>query len=90
LSAACESPARGVRITAQLIGVANDSQVWGERYDRDLNDIFALQDEISKAIVAALKLTLLPEEKQALGERGTNNPEAYKLYLDGAAVLAAG
>ena len=70
-----------VRITAQLIGVANDSQVWGERYDRDLNDIFALQDEISKAIVAALKLTLLPEEKQALGERGTNNPEAYKLYL---------
>jgi adenylate cyclase len=70
-----------VRITAQLIGVANDSQVWGERYDRDLNDIFALQDEISKAIVAALKLTLLPEEKQALGERGTTNPEAYKLYL---------
>lgn len=70
-----------VRISAQLIGVANDAQVWGERYDRDLNDIFALQDEISKAIVAALKLTLLPEEKQALGERGTTNPEAYKLYL---------
>ena len=70
-----------VRITAQLIGVANDSQVWGERYDRDLNDIFALQDEISKAIVAALRLTLLPEEKQALEQRGTTNPEAYKLYL---------
>jgi adenylate cyclase len=70
-----------VRITAQLIGAANDSQVWGERYDRDLNDIFALQDEISKAIVAALKLTLLPEEKQALEQRGTTNPEAYKLYL---------
>jgi adenylate cyclase len=70
-----------VRITAQLIGAANDSQVWGERYDRDLNDIFALQDEISKAIVAALKLTLLPEEKHALEQRGTTNPEAYKLYL---------
>jgi len=70
-----------VRITAQLIGAANDSQLWGERYDRDLNDIFALQDEISKAIVAALKLTLLPEEKQALEQRGTTNPEAYKLYL---------
>jgi adenylate cyclase len=70
-----------VRITAQLIGAANDSQLWGERYDRDLNDIFALQDEISKAIVAALKLTLLPEEKQALEQRGTSNPEAYKLYL---------
>ncbi len=70
-----------VRITAQLVGAANDSQVWGERYDRDLNDIFAMQDEISKAIVAALKLTLLPEEKQALEQRSTTNPEAYKLYL---------
>jgi adenylate cyclase len=70
-----------VRITAQLVGAVNDSQVWGERYDRDLNDIFALQDEISKAIVAALKLTVLPEEKQALEQRGTTNPEAYKLYL---------
>ncbi len=70
-----------VRITAQLIGAANDAQLWGERYDRDLNDIFALQDEISKAIVSALKLTLLPEEKQALGQRSTTNTEAYKLYL---------
>ena len=70
-----------VRITAQLISTANDAQVWGERYDRDLNDIFVLQDEISKAIVAALKLTLLPEEKQALEQRSTTNTEAYKLYL---------
>jgi adenylate cyclase len=70
-----------VRITAQLINAANDAQVWGERYDRDLQDIFALQDEISKAIVAALKLTLLPEEKEALEQRSTTNPEAYKLYL---------
>lgn len=70
-----------VRITAQLIGAANDSQLWGERYDRDLYDIFALQDEISKAIVAALKLTLLPGERQALEQRGTTQPEAYKLYL---------
>ena len=70
-----------VRITAQLIGATNDAQVWGERYDRDLNDIFVLQDEISKAIVAALKLTLLPEEKQALEQRSTTNTEAYKLYL---------
>ena len=70
-----------VRITAQLIDAAKDAQVWGERYDRDLNDIFALQDEISTAIVAALKLTLLPEEKQALELRSTSNAEAYKLYL---------
>ena len=70
-----------VRITAQLVSAANDSQIWGERFDRDLNDIFALQDEISKAIVAALRLTLLPEEKKALEQRSTANSEAYKLYL---------
>ena len=70
-----------VRITAQLIDAAKDAQVWSERYDRELNDIFALQDEISKAIVAALKLTLLPEEKEALAQRSTSNAEAYKLYL---------
>jgi adenylate cyclase len=70
-----------VRITAQLISASNEAQVWGERYDRDLNDIFALQDEISKAIVAALKLTLLPEEKRALEQRATTNVKAYKLYL---------
>ena len=70
-----------VRITAQLVNAANEAQVWGERYDRDLNDIFALQDEISKAIVAALKLTLLPEEKRALEQRATTNVQAYKFYL---------
>jgi adenylate cyclase len=70
-----------LRITAQLIDASNESQVWGERYDRDLNDIFALQDEISRAIVAALKLTLLPEEKRALEQRATTNVKAYKFYL---------
>lgn len=70
-----------VRITAQLVNASNEAQVWGERYDRDLKDIFALQDEISKAIVAALKLTLLPEEKRALEQRATTNVKAYKFYL---------
>ena len=70
-----------VRITAQLIEVSNDNHVWAERYDRDLNDIFALQDEISQAIVKALKLKLLPEEKKAIEQRGTTNLEAYNLYL---------
>jgi adenylate cyclase len=70
-----------VRITAQLIDASNDAQVWGERYDRQLSDIFALQDEISKAIVSALRLTLLPAEKNALEQRSTTNAEAYKLYL---------
>jgi len=70
-----------VRITAQLIEVSKDNHVWAERYDRDLNDIFALQDEISQAIVKALKLKLMPEEKKAIEQRGTTNLEAYNLYL---------
>ncbi len=70
-----------VRITAQLIDGKSDDHVWAERYDRDLSDIFALQDEISEAIVKALKLKLLPEEKKAIEQRGTNNLEAYKFYL---------
>ena len=70
-----------VRITAQLIEAASDNHVWAERYDRDLNDIFELQDEISQAIVKALKLKLLPEEKKAIEQRGTTNLEAYNLYL---------
>jgi len=70
-----------VRITAQLIDGSNDGHVWAERYDRDLNDIFAIQDEISRAIVDALKVKLLPEEKKAIERRGTENVEAYNLYL---------
>jgi adenylate cyclase len=72
-----------VRITAQLIDASNDSHVWAERYDRDLNDVFALQDEISQAIVAALKVKLMPAEKKAIETRSTHNPEAYQLYLLG-------
>src|SRR5262249_41343623 len=70
-----------VRITAQLIDGAAGDHVWAERYDRDLRDIFALQDERSPAIVAALKLKLLPEEKKAITHRGTESVEAYNLYL---------
>lgn len=70
-----------VRITAQLIDGASGGHVWAERYDRDLTDIFAIQDEITKEIVAALRLTLLPEEKKAIEQRGTTSAEAYSLYL---------
>jgi adenylate cyclase len=70
-----------VRINAQLIDGATNDHVWAERYDRDLSDIFALQDEISEAIVNALKLKLLPEEKKAIEQRGTESVEAYNLYL---------
>ena len=72
-----------VRITAQLIDGKTGDHLWADRYDRDLDDIFAIQDEISKAIVAALKLKLLPEEKKAIERRGTTNVEAYNLYLLG-------
>jgi adenylate cyclase len=70
-----------VRITAQLIDGATGDHLWAERYDRDLNDIFAIQDEISEAIVAALRLKLLPDEKKAIEQRGTTDVEAYNLYL---------
>ncbi len=72
-----------VRITAQLIDGKTDEHVWAERWDRDLNDIFALQDEISEAIVKALKVKLLPEEKKAIEQRGTTNLEAFQTYLMG-------
>jgi len=70
-----------VRITAQLIDGATGDHVWADRYDRDLTDIFEIQDEISKAIVEALKVKLLPEEKKALEQRGTTSADAYNFYL---------
>lgn len=70
-----------VRITAQLIDGVTGEHLWADRYDRDLDDIFAIQDEISKAIVSALKLKPLPEEKKAIERRGTTNVEAYNMYL---------
>jgi adenylate cyclase len=70
-----------VRITAQLIDGETGDHVWAERYDRDLTDIFAIQDELSKAIVDALKIKLLPQERRAIENRGTENVEAYNLYL---------
>ena len=70
-----------VRITAQLIDGAKGDHIWAARYDRDLTDIFEIQDEISKAIVDALKVKLLPAEKKAIESRGTSDVEAYSLYL---------
>ena len=70
-----------IRISAQLIAGDTGRHLWAERYDRDLTDIFAIQDEISNAIVKALQLTLLPEEKKAIERRDTSNAEAYRFYL---------
>jgi len=70
-----------VRISAQLVDCADNGHIWAERYDRDASDIFELQDEISHAIVKALRLQLLPEEKRAIERRGTDSVEAHDLYL---------
>ena len=70
-----------LRISGQLIDALSGHHLWAERYDRQLADIFDVQDEISKAIVEALKLKLLPSEQQAIQQRGTANAEAYNLYL---------
>ncbi len=70
-----------IRITAQLIDGSSGNHVWAERYDRELTDIFEIQDEISKSIVGALKLQLLPSESDAFADRGTSSVDAYNLYL---------
>jgi len=72
-----------VRINAQLIEGATGGHIWADRYDRDLTDIFAVQDEITRTIVDQLKVTLLPEEKKAIEQAPTQNVEAYTYYLKG-------
>ncbi len=72
-----------LRITAQLINIEDGFHIWSEKYDRELDDIFAIQDEISLAIVKKLKVKLLGEERSALVKRHTINQEAHNLYLKG-------
>ncbi|MGN2243877.1 TPR end-of-group domain-containing protein [Frateuria sp. GZRR33] len=72
-----------VRITAQLIDVASDSTLWAETYDRELRDVFAIQDDIAQSIVDALKVTLSPKERRAIQYVATANVQAYDDYLRG-------
>jgi adenylate cyclase len=72
-----------VRITAQLVDGLNAAHVWAESYDRELKDIFALQDEVRQKIVLALKVKLTPEEQERFKRFPTNNLEAYDLLLRG-------
>jgi len=76
-----------LRITVQLIDGSTGGHLWAERFDRDFGDIFALQDEISKCVVGALKIKLLPNELKAITTRSTTNTEAYECYLQGRALL---
>lgn len=72
-----------IRITAQLINAADGFRLWSDQYDRQLNDIFDIQEEISLAIVKALKVEVFQDERANLLKRGTESTEAYQLYLKG-------
>jgi adenylate cyclase len=72
-----------VRVTGQLISAKNGGHVWAERFDRDLTDIFAIQDEITQAIVEQLKVKLLLQEKKSIERPPTDNVEGYTYYLRG-------
>jgi TolB-like protein/class 3 adenylate cyclase len=72
-----------LRITAQLVNVEDGYHLWSEKYDREMNDIFAIQDEIALAITEQLKITLLEKEKELINRNPTDHTHAYDLYLKG-------
>lgn len=72
-----------VRVTGQLIDSRDGRHLWADRFDRELTDIFLIQDEIARAIVEQLKVKLLPEEKATVGKPATEDVEAYTYYLRG-------
>jgi serine/threonine protein kinase/Tfp pilus assembly protein PilF len=72
-----------LRINAELVDTQNDFALWSERYDREMQDVFEVQDEIARKIAEALRITLSPQEEQALAARPTDNLQAYDLYLRG-------
>jgi len=72
-----------VRVSAQLIDARTDAHLWGESYDREIADVFAIENELAETIVAQLKSKLSPEEKAAIEQKPTNDLAAYDLYLRG-------
>jgi non-specific serine/threonine protein kinase len=72
-----------LRINAQLVDTHTDFPLWSERYDREMADVFEVQDEIARKIAEALRVTLSPQEQAALAARPTDNLQAYDLYLRG-------
>jgi non-specific serine/threonine protein kinase len=70
-----------LRITAQLVDTRTDFPLWSERYDREMADVFEVQDEIARKIAEALRVTLSPQEQAALSQKPTENLQAYDLYL---------
>jgi adenylate cyclase len=76
-----------LRITVQLINVADGYHLWSERYDREMKDVFEIQEEIARSIAERLKLTLEGDQAERLVKAGTRSLEAYQLYLKGRALL---
>ena len=72
-----------LRINAELVDTKNSFPLWSERYDREMADVFAVQDEIAHKIAEALRITLTPQEQEALASKPTENPQAYDLFLRG-------
>jgi serine/threonine protein kinase len=72
-----------LRITTQLMNVEGDFSIWADRYDRELEDVFAIQEDIAQSIVSALKIEILGAKEVPLGRARTENPEAYEAYLQG-------
>jgi len=72
-----------LRITAQLVETRTGHSAWGERYDRELKDVFEVQDEIARSITQALRITLTPQEEKAIAAKPTENARAYEYYLRG-------
>lgn len=72
-----------VRVTVQLVSVRDGTPLWGQTFDEQFTNIFAVQDQISEQVARALTLSLGSEEKQLLTKRYTENSEAYQLYLKG-------
>jgi serine/threonine protein kinase/Flp pilus assembly protein TadD len=75
--------ANRVRITAQLVEASTRHSVWAERYDRQLEDVFAIQEEIARSIAQALRIRLTPQEEKIIARKPTENPQAYDFYLRG-------
>ncbi len=83
LAGSVRSSGTRLRVTAQLMDAEQGVQLWSETYDRELADVFAVQDELSRAIVSALKVTLAGDQDVPLVSRPTQSLEAYNLYLQG-------
>lgn len=83
LEGSVRKAANRVRITAQLVDVTTGYQLWADRYDRELQDIFAVQDEVTHKIVSALEIKLTASERQRLGRPSTSNLDAYEYFLRG-------